>query len=141
MRPFFSGRTYRILVEALLGEFAEAPLYADLAGLGLPNKAHWLKRLVRTPELHGKLVYGSDFPLPPIPLAFAWQLGRRCREIQALPSWLDRDIALKSALGLEEDVFRRGSVLLAERIAAADAITGQGAAAPSHHGPAASGAV
>jgi len=120
--PVTPGRTFRILVGALLGEFADAPLYADLAGLGLFNKAHWLNRLIKMRAIHHKLVYGSDFPIPPTLLAFSLQLGHLYHEIRAMPSWLDRDISLKSALGIGEDVLTRGSVLLGNRIAAASAV-------------------
>ncbi len=124
MWPVASGRTFRLMIDALTGEFADAPLYADVAALSLFSRARWLKRLARMPAIHHKLVYGSDFPIPPTPLSFRRQLGGQYQAIRAIPSWLDRDVAIKSALGIGEEVFTRGGVLLGRRIAKADAITG-----------------
>ena len=125
MGPLGSGRTFRVMADALTGEFADAPLYADISALALFSKAHWLERLARMPEIHPKLVYGSDFPVPPTPLAFRRRLGGKYRQVCTSSSWLDRDIAIKSALGMDEGVFNRAGDLLRDRIAAADAIAGE----------------
>lgn len=122
--PVGSARTFRIMLDALTGEFADDPLYADISALGLFSRARWLKRLAAMPEVHDKLVYGSDFPVPCTPLAFRWRLGRVYHRIQAMPSWIDRDVTLKASLGFEERVFTRGGALLAERITAAAALNG-----------------
>jgi predicted TIM-barrel fold metal-dependent hydrolase len=122
--PFESSRGFETLTAALLGEFADAPLYADISALGLPHRAKWFRKIATMPDLHPKLVYGSDFPLPPMPSAFRWRLGRHYAEVQTARYWLDRDVLLKSRLGMEEGVFERGSVLLKHRIDAADAMAG-----------------
>jgi hypothetical protein len=109
----------------LLGEFADAPLYADISALALPHRAGRLKQIAERRELHSKLVYGSDFPLPPAASAFRWRLGKRYAEVKAARLWLDRDVLVKSGLGFEEAVSQRGSVLLKQRIAAADALAGR----------------
>ena len=116
--PLGSGRYYRMMLDALLGEFADAPLYADVAALALFTRARWLKRLARIPSIHRKLVYGSDFPIPPSADAFRWELGRQYREIAAIPNWIDRDAAIKSTLGLGDEVFARGGELLRTRLPA-----------------------
>ena len=94
------------------GESADAPLYADLAALASPTKVHWLKKVLDTPSLWPKLVHGSDFPVPPVPLAFLSRLGRRYQQVVAARSWIDRDMLLKRSLGLPEDVFCRAASLL-----------------------------
>jgi len=115
-------RPHRILIEALAGEFASAPLYADIAALAMFSKARWLKRTLRIPGVRAKLVHGSDFPIPSTPLFFRSALGKEYHRVRQMPSWLDRDVAIKSAAGVGEDVFRRGGELLASRIKAADAL-------------------
>jgi uncharacterized protein len=122
--PVGRGRYFHLLVDALLGEFAKAPLYADISALGLFSRGRWLRRLIRRPELHAKLVYGSDFPIPPTPLAFWPSLGRRCWSIAGIPSWIDRDVALKEALGVPEHVFARGGDILRERISGVGCVRG-----------------
>ena len=122
--PLTSGRTFRVLFDALLGEFADAPVYADISALALFTRAHWLKRLVRSPEIHGKLVYGSNFPVPPTPLAFVWQLGWRVRAIKKMASWVDRDVAVKETLGFGDMAFTRSGDLLGHRIGVGDALAG-----------------
>lgn len=110
--PFGSGRYFELMVEALQGEFADAPLYVDISALAVFARAHWLKCLLRTPEIHRKLVQGSDFPIPPTAAWFLPRLGRKYRRIAAIKNWIDRDVEIKSALGLSEDVFTRGGRLL-----------------------------
>lgn len=122
MGPIGSPRTFRIMIDALTGEFTDAPLYADISALTLPNKAHWLKRLARMPQIHHKLVYGSDFPIPPFPLSFCRQVGRRFFQLRRIPNWIDRDAAIKAALGFNHRVLARGGDLLRHRIARADAL-------------------
>lgn len=114
--PVGNGRYHHALVAALLDEFADAPLFADVSALALFARARWLRRLARNREIHPKLVYGSDFPIPPTPAAFRFQLGSRYGEIQRMRSWIDRDVAIKEALGFDRAVFERGGEILASRI-------------------------
>jgi hypothetical protein len=116
-----SGRYFRMMLDALRGEFADAPLYADISALAAFNRAFWLKRLARLAPVHCKLVYGSDFPIFPSASSFRWLLGRKYAEIQAIQNWIDRDAAIKAALGFGEDVFARGGELLAPRTRAGPA--------------------
>jgi predicted TIM-barrel fold metal-dependent hydrolase len=116
--PFGSGRYFRLMLGAMQGEFADAPLYADMAALALFSRARWLKMLARMPELHSKLVYGSDFPIPPTVGSFRRELGRLYRQVAAIPNWIDRDVAIKAGLGFGEEIFARGGELLKTRIEA-----------------------
>jgi uncharacterized protein len=132
MWPLGSGRHFRIMLSALRGEFADAPLYADISALAAFNRAFWLKRLAALPDIHRKLVYGSDFPIPPSAGSFRRELNGQYRQIAAIPNWIDRDVAIKAALGFGEEVFARGGRLLKPRIETtsrqtADLRTGQAA--------------
>ncbi len=114
--PWSAGaRYFDRLMDALAGEFRDAPLYADIAALATWNRTRWLKRLLDRPELHDKLVYGSDFPIPTFPQLFRRRLGRAYGEVMACGSWIERDVRLKRALGLPEIVFTRMGDLLRPR--------------------------
>ena len=106
-----AARTTR-LVAALLGEFADAPLYADISAMTAFSKLGWLRRLARMQELHPKLVFGSDFPVPLGLTLLRRQLGRAYRTIAAEPSWPARALAIYRQLGFNEIVFHRAAMLL-----------------------------
>ncbi len=101
------------LMEALLGEFADAPLYSDTSALAFFTRARYLKRLLRRPEVLRKLVHGSDFPIPITPVFFVRQLGLRAFSFGRHPSWIERDYQIKRALGLTRDDMTRAWDVLA----------------------------
>jgi predicted TIM-barrel fold metal-dependent hydrolase len=106
--PFASGRYFKIMTDALLGEFAHAPLYVDTSALSLFSRARYLKRLLAMPQIHHKLVYGSDFPILPTALSFRHRLGDRYRPISKTHNKIDKDVRIKRALGFPPDHFTRG---------------------------------
>jgi predicted TIM-barrel fold metal-dependent hydrolase len=111
LRPFNSFPAFET---AVLGEFADTPLYGDTAGLGIFTRAGWLKRLVARQDLTSRLVHGSDFPVPVTPVSFIWHLGRRYLRIARTASWIDRDYELKLAIGMDPAVMTRGWRVLRE---------------------------
>jgi uncharacterized protein len=110
--PWGDRRPHDALVAALLGEFADAPLYADISAMTAFSKLGWLRRLARMQELHPKLVFGSDFPVPLGLTLLRRQLGRAYRTIAAEPSWPVRALAIYRQLGFNEIVFHRAAMLL-----------------------------
>ncbi|HLC21606.1 MAG TPA: metal-dependent hydrolase, partial [Candidatus Methylomirabilis sp.] len=91
----------------------------DTSGFTQPNRSWFLQRFLRRPDLHPKLVHGSDVPLPVIPWLFLGRLPfREIVRLNRVASPIDRDCLLKQALGFPETIFRRGSELL--RIQRAD---------------------
>jgi len=100
-------------IEAMLGEFADAPLYADISGLAAFGRTHWLSKLGTLRELHRKLLWGSDFPIP-VMLSLFWHRVDRAtrRRIAATASWVEQDLMLKRALGFDECVFRQAASVL-----------------------------
>ena len=83
-------------------------LHADLSALNLPFRSAGLKAVLARPELHDRIVHGSDFPVPVQP---SWARlrklitpaeARRCGEIKNL---LARDHRLKEAAGFPSRVF------------------------------------
>ncbi|MCK6484316.1 MAG: amidohydrolase family protein [Phycisphaerae bacterium] len=109
---FHSARSFRLLTDALLGEFRDAPLYADVSALAAMGRAVWLPRIARWRELHRKLVWGTDFPVPLFPTLFVHRMGIEALRIGHIDSWIERDLRLKRAMGLSQDVFHRAGELL-----------------------------
>jgi len=87
--------------------------YGDLSAMVVPVRLAKLRRILRSPALVSKVVYGSDFPAPPWPWsAVAWVGLRRTRALARIGNRLDRSAATVRALGFPEEVFTRASALL-----------------------------
>ncbi len=110
--PFGDRDSHHALLEALGGEFADAPLYADIAALTTWVKTGFLRQLVRRQELHRKLLFGSDFPVPPLAQRLRCDLGRDYRRLTAEPSWPQRQARMCRWQGCNEIVFQRAAELL-----------------------------
>ena len=110
--PWGERRSHRLLVEALCGEFADAPLYADISALASWGKIKYLRELARRQDLHGKLLFGSDFPVPLALPRLHGDLGRDYRRIKADPSWIQQYAHIVRRLGFNEIVLRRAAELL-----------------------------
>jgi uncharacterized protein len=85
-------------------------LYADISALTQMNRLGHLQRLLKHRELHGRLLYGTDMPLPNTGIvsqyAFLGRLPlRRIRAISRITNPWDRDVALKEALGVTNETF------------------------------------
>ena len=98
-------------MERLLTMFDEySNLYADISSLTQINKMRYLGRLLKHKDIHGRLLYGSDMPLINTgltsPLFHFFKLTPL--ELIALLNidnpW-DRDVQLKKALGVPEEIF------------------------------------
>lgn len=83
-------------------------LYADLSALNLPFRSAGLKTMLARPDLHCRLLHGSDFPVPVQPYwAKLRKLitpaeAKRCGELKNL---IARDHRLKEAAGFPDKVF------------------------------------
>jgi hypothetical protein len=105
-------RSHVALLDALLGEFADAPLYADIAAFVNWGKVGYLRKIARRQDLHAKLLFGSDFPIPPGPPRLRRDLGGDYARIKAIPSWIQQAATIYRHLGLNEIVFHRAARLL-----------------------------
>ncbi|MGH7412333.1 MAG: amidohydrolase family protein [Candidatus Methylomirabilis sp.] len=104
------GQAFSTIAEMLL---TYPNLYADTSAFTQPNRSWFLRRFLRHPELHPKLVHGSDVPLPIIPWLFLGRLPfREIVRLNRVASPMDRDYLIKRALGFPESIFRRGPELL-----------------------------
>ena len=71
--------------------------YADTSALTLPNRVRTLFLLRRHPELHDRLIFGTDYPLP----VFAYPtLGRAYRTTGKASSSFDRQALVLESLGI-----------------------------------------
>jgi predicted TIM-barrel fold metal-dependent hydrolase len=96
---------------ALVEMMARFPnLFADLSALNLPFRSAGLKAMLARPDLHDRLLHGSDFPVPVQPYwAKLRKLitpaeARACGQIKNL---IARDHRLKAAAGFPDKVFTR----------------------------------
>ncbi len=104
------GRAFSTTATMLL---EHANLYADTSAFTQPNRSWFLRRFLRHPELHAKLVHGSDVPLPIVPWLFLGRLTlREILRLSRVASPMDRDCLIKQALGFPASMFRRGGELL-----------------------------
>ena len=94
-------------------------LYGDISALNLPLRSVGFTTLIR-PEYHGRLVHGSDFPVPVQPSWAHWRgllSGDAARFLAEEPNVLERDFHVKTAMGFPPEVFTRvwGLLRLDER--------------------------
>ena len=102
----------------LLGRYPN--LYADVSSLTQINKLTLLAKILPRPEARGKLVFGTDFPLTETPLVSSWYYAyklplNKVRAIARLENSWDRDVELKKALGVPEEVFTGSAALLLKK--------------------------
>ncbi|BEH11557.1 MULTISPECIES: amidohydrolase family protein [Geobacter] len=102
----------------LLALFAAYPnLHADISSLTQVNRLGHLQWVLKHRELHERLLYGTDMPLPATALTSPWfhlfSLGPfAARRLAAIRNPWDRDVALKLALGMPEQILHNAAGLL-----------------------------
>jgi len=92
-------------------------LYADISSTTQFNRIGFLKKALAREELRGRLLYGTDWPLQKFPIVWpGYQLGRlsprTISRVSRIPNVWDRDVALKKALGVPDEVFAAGWAVL-----------------------------
>ncbi len=88
-------------------------LWIDDSALCMLHRRRRLFRVLESTDVHGRVLHGSDFPLPAQPMAFVDRVGfRGARRIKAIPSFFERDVALKRALGVPDSFLGRAEGLL-----------------------------
>lgn len=110
--PFGERQSHAGLIEALLGEFADAPLYADISALTSWGKVGFLRKIARRQDLHPKLLFGTDFPVPIALPRLRRDLARDHARIRAEPSWIQQAGYIYRRVGFNEIVFHRAGELL-----------------------------
>lgn len=97
---------------------AEYPhLHADISALTQINRLGHLSKVLVRPELHNRLHFGTDMPLPCTGLTSPWfQFGRlplaEIRRLAALRNPWDQSLQLKLALGLPPQILTNSARIL-----------------------------
>jgi len=99
----YAGLSARYLAEwlALAKEYPN--LYGDLAALSLGLGGRFIRKLLKDEVASGKLVNGSDFPVPPL---------RKVSNFFKSGNPFTRDYEIKKKLGVPDSVFYRGYQLI-----------------------------
>jgi predicted TIM-barrel fold metal-dependent hydrolase len=106
--------------ERILPMFKQYPnLYGDISSLTQINKLGYVKKVLAHPELEGRLIYGTDWPLQFFPLISPWYHLDELKiseafAISRIKNQWDRDVALKIGMGLDKKVFAVGNNLFAD---------------------------
>jgi predicted TIM-barrel fold metal-dependent hydrolase len=104
-------------MERLISLFNEYPnLYADISSLTQVNRLGHLPKVLGYTDIHDRLLYGSDMPIiNSIITSPWWHLYRipvsEVSRIAAIQNPWDRDVALKVALGVSENILTNNSSL------------------------------
>ena len=105
-------------LERLLPLFEEYPnLYADFSSLTQVNRLGQLVRVLRHAEIHDRLLYGSDMPIINSFITSPWWHAYRIPlptvwRIAAISNPWDRDVELKRAMGVTEEIFGNSARVL-----------------------------
>ena len=74
--------------------------FSDISALSLPNRLGMLLRLRKHPELHNRLIFGTDYPLPVFRWAGYGRVSLSALKEMATPNRFDRQYTLCSSLGV-----------------------------------------
>lgn len=90
-------------------------LYADTSALCSFLKFYHLNKLDFL-SFHERLVHGSDYPIPSIAINFLVPLGfKKTIQLIRVKNPLEKDILIKKAIGLPDDIFTNATKLIGER--------------------------
>lgn len=99
------------LLKRWLGEFPH--LWADNSGISNLSRFPHLPRFAKDPELTARTLHGSDWPVPTNAIYYVRELGRRrVLSLEREKNPVQRDIAIKRALGYPDEVLTRASSIL-----------------------------
>jgi uncharacterized protein len=92
-------------------------LYGDISSLTQVNRLGQMKKTLQTEAFIGRMLYGTDYPLVNTalcsPLVHINTIGiRKVAKLWKVNNPFDRDVELKRAMGLPEDVFMLPAELL-----------------------------
>jgi predicted TIM-barrel fold metal-dependent hydrolase len=109
--PFRRDPDQTPLLRELMDEFPH--LWTDNSGMNNPARSATLGRLAADPELAARTLHGSDFPVPSSPVWHIRRLGaRRVAELRRIRNPLQREVAIKRALGTPDEVLERAAAVL-----------------------------
>ncbi|HCE68977.1 MAG TPA: metal-dependent hydrolase [Geobacter sp.] len=106
-------------LERLLALFGQYPnLHADISALTQANRLGHLTGVLRNAGIHDRLLYGSDMPIINSAITSPWWHAYRIplpevRRIAAIKNPWDRDVELKLALGVTEEILGNSARMFA----------------------------
>jgi predicted TIM-barrel fold metal-dependent hydrolase len=109
-------------LERLLPLFDEFPnLYADFSSLTQANRLGHLPKVLRHTRMNERLLYGSDMPIIDSFITSPWWHAYRIplptvQRIAAIKNPWDRDVELKRALGVTEEMLGNSARMLAGKV-------------------------
>jgi hypothetical protein len=110
-----SGALDRDYFDDWCGMLREFPnLYGDLSALVSLNRCGHLRDCLQ-PEIVGRVVHGSDFPVPVLGHRFwlqGWIDRKAFRRCQSMENPLERDWQFKKALGFSDEVLTQTATLI-----------------------------
>jgi predicted TIM-barrel fold metal-dependent hydrolase len=91
-------------------------LYADTSALCSFLKFYHLNKLDFL-KYHERLVHGSDYPIPPFAITYLYPLGFKTTwSLIKNKNPIEKDVLIKKAMGLPQDVFENASRVLGDRV-------------------------
>jgi predicted TIM-barrel fold metal-dependent hydrolase len=88
-------------------------LYGDISAMASPARFPYIHRVLRERRAHGRVLLGSDFPIPVMPSLFVAKLGfRETRRLSRIDNPLQRNLEVFDALGVDGAAMRRAAKIL-----------------------------
>lgn len=110
----YPGHDYSQEFIRLLDTYEHA--YGDTSAFSSLVRHHQVRRFSEE-RYRGRLLHGSDFPIPVGAWYFWRELGwRSVLELQGIKNPLDRDVRIKRAVGMPPETFTAAGTLLEKRI-------------------------
>jgi predicted TIM-barrel fold metal-dependent hydrolase len=87
--------------------------YGDISAFGVITRIWLLKRILKSPALTAKLVFGSDYPTTAMPVSCIGPVSlRRALELRRMTNPFDQAVGIIKAVGTPDAVFARAGQLL-----------------------------
>ncbi len=88
-------------------------LYGDISGFASPIRRTYVEPMLGNSLRRRRVLVGSDFPIPCLPMVFLKELGlSKARELAFDPNPLRRNARLFRALGADDEVLQRAARVL-----------------------------
>ena len=85
-------------------------LYGDISAFCMPTRVKYLRDIIKTPTLHQKVFYGSDFPVYPLPISFIFKIGiKKYRALKNIKNPFDKAYYSILSYGIPKHIFAQFS--------------------------------
>jgi predicted TIM-barrel fold metal-dependent hydrolase len=99
-------------VDAFIRLAKEYPnCFGDTSALGLPTRWHAWPKILGDKTVREKLIHGSDWPIISMPPITRLPMSDAV-DLMQVSNWMQRDILIKNALGLDEAYWNRAAEVL-----------------------------